>query len=472
MTILVNRSFDNGKAMMNEDTPQNKAANWLIWEHDAAFLATYSDDILVQRYAMATIYFSLGGAAWLNNTNWLDSSVSECKWHLQSSHPCDHSTMEMTDVAMPQNFLRGSQIPAEIALLTKVKILDFSSNSIGGSIPTEIGFMTNLESVILSSNHLRGALPKELSRVTNLRILAVGNNRLASPESVVPSSTHNHAMNRHSGQPMFPAEFGPSLSNLVVLALSNNPTMGGAGCTIPSSLGQLTSLQKLDLHGTNPSGGLPSEIGLLTNLIHMEVPGSLQSPAPSELSNLRQLLSLSFAMDTTEIPSELGQMTSLVELKLKTTGGTLPPELGTLSNLEVLSAGECGLRGTIPPSFGGLSSLTSLDLSMTQVHTTIPTQLGQLTRLLHVDLHTKHDHMHLAEYQSILRGTIPSELGRWTRLTYLDVANTLLEGTIPSTLNALANLEVLQLAHTNLRGSIEQMVCDANRPPLLYSSAN
>ena len=76
--------------LLNANTPQNSALNWIIHEDFDYYACPYDKD-LIQRYIMAVLYFSTGGDKWLecngnimNNNcpkgeNFL-SGVSECEW--------------------------------------------------------------------------------------------------------------------------------------------------------------------------------------------------------------------------------------------------------------------------------------------------------------------------------------------------------------------------------------------------------
>ena len=65
-------------ALVNSDSPQGKALSWTIG--DALLNTNYSDERILQRFALATLYFSTGGESWYDNSGWLEEEINECNW--------------------------------------------------------------------------------------------------------------------------------------------------------------------------------------------------------------------------------------------------------------------------------------------------------------------------------------------------------------------------------------------------------
>lgn len=206
--FLADISLDDGAALFDQSTPQFQAVQWLANDTN---LDNYIDKQKIQRYALATFYFSTQGANWEKNDLWLSDS-SECQWFEVDCTSQD----EVTRLDLSSNGLNGT-IPPEIALLsTSLERIDFQENNdLAGTVPTEFQFLTLLRTLDLDEDSLGGALMTELGLLTNLNFLRMGGNDFSG---TIPTELF-------------------LLTNLVTLRLGNN--LNG---TIPSIIGRLTSL--------------------------------------------------------------------------------------------------------------------------------------------------------------------------------------------------------------------------------------
>ncbi|MEO6287404.1 MAG: T9SS type A sorting domain-containing protein [Dyadobacter sp.] len=163
----------------------------------------------------------------------------------------------------------------------------------------------------------------------------------------------------------------------------------GLNGNIPAEIGDLNQLKTLILgwtllatnarradYYTGPYGPIPTEIGNLTNLEHLDLSGGtdeymwggpmpMTGPLPASLGNLIKLtyLDLSYKGNdlqyqgaiTGNIPKELGNLVNLkyLDLSAQKFTGTIPAEIGNLVNLEYL-----GLRGPICCEWGPADKLT------------------------------------------------------------------------------------------------------------------
>ncbi len=134
--------------------------------------------------------------------------------------------------------------------------------------------------------------------------------------------------------------------------------------TIPTELGQLTSLTSLDLNNNRLTGTIPTELGKLISLEKLDFRGNerMSGSIPTELGQLTSLTSLDLCVNdlTGTIPTELGQLTSLTYLALYSNDltGTIPSQLVQLLSLEKLALLENQLTGTIPSELAGIGNLT------------------------------------------------------------------------------------------------------------------
>ena len=133
--------------------------------------------------------------------------------------------------------------------------------------------------------------------------------------------------------------------NVTGLRLSDN----GLNGSIPSGIGILASLQHLDLSQNLVSGSIPSDLGTSANLQHLDLSQNLVSGSiPSDLGSLPDLgyLNLDSNELTGPIPGELSYLRRLRYLALGSNHltGPLPPELGVL-RLQALLINDNGLSG-------------------------------------------------------------------------------------------------------------------------------
>lgn len=114
LQLLSSVSLDEGAALSVAGTPQNEAGNWLT---NNAKVSDFSNARKIQRYALATLYFSTKGESWYNNAMWL-SDADECEWYSDVTESfCSDS--EVAELVLTDNGLAGS-IPEEISLLSSL----------------------------------------------------------------------------------------------------------------------------------------------------------------------------------------------------------------------------------------------------------------------------------------------------------------------------------------------------------------
>ena len=234
------------------------------------------------------------------------------------------------------------------------------------------------------------------------------------------------------------------------LALPGNGLSG----EIPSALGQLASLERLDLGArwvdgvgwvyNNLSGELPTELSALTNLRILELRGNrLLGTIPPELAGLAKLrwLDLRDNRLSGAVPRELSNLSKLQGLRLNGNdlSGAIPPELSALANLQALELGGNRLFGAIPPELGGLANLRWLGLGGNQLSGAIPPELGGLMNLQSLSLGANR-----------LSGTIPPELGGLANLQRLYLGRNELIGKIPWNLMQLSELTTLDISDTGV----------------------
>ncbi|GEQ86575.1 hypothetical protein ULMS_20830 [Patiriisocius marinistellae] len=120
---------------------------------------------------------------------------------------------------------------------------------------------------------------------------------------------------------------------------------------IPTSVGNLEHLEKLELSFNKLSGEIPTTVGNLEDLKVFAVNGN-------QLEGV--------------IPSSFGQLSNLEQLHLSSNSleGTIPVAIGNLENLEVLNLFDNNLGGTIPYALVGSESLKKLVIAENEITNT------------------------------------------------------------------------------------------------------
>lgn len=170
----------------------------------------------------------------------------------------------------------------------------------------------------------------------------------------------------------------------------NNSSSGLSGF-LPDELGILSELIELDVFNNNLTGSIPVELGNLANLQYLYLSNNLFSGSiPIELGNLSNLEHLALQSNNLSgnIPIELGNLSNLTQLQLSSNGltGIIPNELGNLSNLTRLVLSNNDLTGSIPESLGNLSNLEWLYLYNNDLSGCFPPSLTNLCTSLNAGI--------------------------------------------------------------------------------------
>lgn len=120
---------------------------------------------------------------------------------------------------------------------------------------------------------------------------------------------------------------------------------------IPSSIGDLTFLEKLELSFNNIHGTLPSSLGNIVNLRVFAINGNnLEGKIPASMGNLTNLEQLHLSSNAFhgEVPKTIGQLDKLQVLNIfdNNLEGTLPAELAISKNLKKLVIAENNIKNT------------------------------------------------------------------------------------------------------------------------------
>lgn len=404
-----------------ENSTEQQAALWLIEDDPLQFNVTPAR--LVQRYALAVLWYATTGPGWLLvEEPWLAAEPHECNW---AGVACNREGMVLSLNLRGSN-LQGT-IPSDLSLLTSLENLDLSRNSLVGSIPLFEHRMMELQTFEFYSNILTGTLPKNLGNLWRQLVQFVGfDNEL---EGSIPSSlglwrsltrfdTEN---NNLSGS--IPSEIGEWL-NLESFHAGKNSLSG----SIPSEIGQCTDLWYLNIEDNSVNGTIPMELGKLPLLeLYLngnKLTGSLPWDSLSGLSKLEKFFVQSNELTGT-ISSIIGEAwMTLTEIRFdsnKLTGSVPWDSLTGLSELKRLSVYSNQLTGTISSNVGqAWPALVLIWLDDNKFKGTLPRSLGNWTNLEVVELS-----------RNYWSGTIPDEFNSWSKITYAQFHSTNLTGTMP-----------------------------------------
>ena len=137
--------------MSHIDSPEYMALEWVAADPDVAN-RLYSNSKIVQRWALAVLFFVTNGESWYQSNDWL-SFTDECTWFSKASGSiCDSNGLLMT-LDLQDNGLEGT-LPPQISLLLKLRTLNLQNNRLEGNIPHELSLLSNSLSKFVDGFHL------------------------------------------------------------------------------------------------------------------------------------------------------------------------------------------------------------------------------------------------------------------------------------------------------------------------------
>jgi len=304
-------------ALKNDKSAQKHALNWLQNKDSYTSLST---DQLVQRYILATFYYSTKGATSWDDTsnNWL-SSNDECSWDGiicfdEDAYP--ELSHLVSKISLPQYGVSGS-LPPEIGYLSHLRNLTLSENDITGPLPSTITKLTNLLALDLEKNKIQGQLPNNMDQFKSLLYIHLSSNKLKgkippSLGNIATLQSINFKENDFSG--IIPIEI-LNLSQLKQLNLAKNELIG----VIPGDIDNLENLQKLNLANNGLVGQIPDSIGNLSNLKELNLSyNSFNGSIPSSIGEIDTLRELDLISNEFDESDEMPEEICLLELDILT----------------------------------------------------------------------------------------------------------------------------------------------------------
>ena len=258
-------AYSQVAVLEESSTPQSRGLQWVYGDLSTNEIE-WTDSEIMERYALSVLFFSTDGSRWLTVNDFL-LSLHHCNWDgIECSE--DGQGLRIVALNFPFENMVGS-LPKEIGLLTTLRSLNFEGNSLTGSIPTEIGFLTDLQDLsLMGRDEERMFLIPKRQRLSHRRSLedALG--------------MHNNL----SGS--IPSEMG-NMRNLVRLQLHGNSLTS----TIPSEIGLLSNVTMLSLHDNELDGEIPLQLGFLSKLEYLSLDrNQLSGTVPISLCSSVSLL--------------------------------------------------------------------------------------------------------------------------------------------------------------------------------------
>ncbi|KAF3448069.1 hypothetical protein FNV43_RR08777 [Rhamnella rubrinervis] len=259
------------------------------------------------------------------------------------------------------------------------------------------------------------------------------------------------------------------------LNLSNESITGGID---NSSLFNLQYLKSLDLSYNNINSMIPSRIGDLTNLSRLNFSNAgFEGQIPGGISNLTRLVALDLSIQPNLVPSSLKlenpnlsmlvkNLKQLEELYLDGLNITVRRNewcqalSSSVLNLRVLSLSNCNLSGPVDKSLLKLKSLSVIRLDSNNLSASVPEFFVNFSNLVSLRLSTCRLNgvfpkgiFKVPTLQSLdisnnpsLHGSLP-EFAKNSDLQRLVLGNTNFSGALPTSIGNLQNLSSLELAN-------------------------
>ncbi|PRQ54569.1 putative non-specific serine/threonine protein kinase [Rosa chinensis] len=411
------------------------------------------------------VNLSSTGVSWLHEVNMLPSllelHLSSCKIG-GNQLPLSMPTINFTSLLvldMSGNSINFSY-PKWMFNLTSLTKVDLSGNSFSGPFLDEFVRLKSLEHLDLQSVGLKGQFPKFSGNLCRLKSLSLASNQIDGGIEEFLSGFSNCSFNRMESLDLdgcglvgkLPSSLG-MLRSLQHLQLSNNSFWGSIPEFIISNLS--SSLKTLDLYDNIFNGSIPQSLGKLSQLLRLDLSYNSWEGNLTEAHFINLTKLESFAVSTTQhvpIIFNLIDYEWIPPFKLHRivmhncrVGPGFPIWLQSQTKLVLVSLENTGLSGAIPEEwlFKISSHILWLDLSSNQISGKLPFRFNSFQNLRSIILsHNQFD------------GTIPSSICSIQSLYELILNNNQLSGEFPKEWSLWSRIAIVDVSNNNMSGNI------------------
>ncbi|CAO2182536.1 unnamed protein product [Urochloa humidicola] len=279
----------------------------------------------------------------------------------------------LTYLDLSNNLNLGGPLTPKIGNLKQLTTLILLGCSFSGNIPGEIGNLSQLTFLALNTNSFTGGIPPTLGLLSNLIWLDISANKMSGQIPVSPGlnqlikAKHFHFSENQLTGPLSEGLFSAKMS-LVHVIFNNNNFTG----PIPSSIGQVTSLQIIRLDHNQFSGPVPDSIGNLSNLMELSLANNLLNGTVPDLTSVTQLDYVDLSNNkfpSSPAPRWFSTLTSLNSIFMENDDltGTIPSALFGLPNLQQVSLARNAFSGKLNMTGNIGSQLRVVNLTNNQI---------------------------------------------------------------------------------------------------------
>ena len=290
----------------------------------------------------------------------------------------------------------SAEILPKIPSLVKVQLCCQLGKGLSSTIPRDIGNLSELQVLSIGENTLNGMIPKSIAKLKKLWFLDLESVSFLSGgfENLYNLSSLRYMHLSLAGlNGTLPDDFGLYFPAMIECLLPGNHFSG----SIPSTMGNMTNLWHLNLANNAFSGKLPKSLGSIPMLQVADFSGN-------QLSGLQE--GIVFKSKSLEVLNLAGnkQLTMMFNTLLE----AMEP---INQSLRILNISDCNFLGKISAKLWDFQNLISVDLSRNSLFGQLPSPPDNMLFLLNLDVSANN-----------LSGKIPQEFAKLLALEVFDIS--------------------------------------------------